>query len=110
MNQEKREVIYKGRNNTIDLQFVSNSTVADLSLVNKIELIDTAGYFSTINSIVYPTMFDWSDSPNLGIILFSLGQLPNLIAGKYHTFKVYLYDDANTDGVYWGTFQTVVKE
>ena len=102
-----REVIYKDRDNSIDLQLSSDSGVADFSGVTKVELIDTTGGLTTISSVDNSEYFDITTGD--GILKLSLGKVANLVEGKTHKFDVVLYDAANINGVNWGYFKTTVK-
>ena len=102
-----REVIYKDRDNSIDLQLSSDSGVADFSGVTKVELVDTFGGLATISSVANSSYFDTTTGD--GILKLSLGGVDNLVAGKVHRFDVILYDASNTNGVNWGFFQASVK-
>lgn len=100
------EVIYKGRDNTIDLQLSSDSGIADLSGVTKIELVDSFGRTATISSADHSDWFDTTEGG--GILKISLG-MADLSIGKSYTFEIILYDTDNTNGINWGQFMAVVR-
>lgn len=100
------EVVYKGRDNTIDLQLSSDSGVADLSGVTKIELVDAFGRTGTISSIEHSEYFDMSEGD--GVLKLSLG-MADLAIGKSYNFEIILYDSDNENGVNWGQFMAMVK-
>ena len=102
-----KEVIYKGRDNSIDLQLSSDSGVADFSGVTKIELVTPLGDLATISSIDHPEYFDSTSGD--GILKLSLGLVDGLVVRKSHQFDIILYDADNVHGVNWGTFQAIVK-
>lgn len=101
------EVIYKGRDNTIDLQLSSDSGAADFTGVTKIELVDSIGGLAAISSELHPEYFDITTGD--GIIKLSLGIVDGLLVGKAHKFSIVLYDSDNENGVNWGEFTVVVK-
>jgi len=101
-----REIIYKDRDNKIDLQLSSSSGVADLSGATKIELVSTAGTLGTVSSTDHSTSFDWSGGN--GVLVLSLGCLP-VVVGSSYQFDVIVYDDVNENGINWGSFQVWIK-
>ena len=102
-----REVIYKGRDNSIDLQLSSDSGVADFTGVTKIELVSSPGDLATISSTDHPEYFDTTSGD--GVLKMFLGQVENLIVGKNHQFDIILYDADNIHGINWGAFQAITK-
>jgi len=99
-----KEVIYKNRDNTIDLQLSSDSGVADFSGVTKVELIDES--LGIISSDTKSSYFDWAAGG--GVLKLSLGMMDGLVVGSSCRFSIILYDDDNTHGVNWGKFIAVV--
>jgi hypothetical protein len=109
-----REVIYKGRDNTIDLQLSSDEGVADLSGVTKVELVDTFGSLGTISSDDFPSAFDWSSGD--GVLVLSIADaetitdgVSNMVVNSTHRFNVIVYDSENTNGVDWGFFTAYIR-
>jgi len=101
-----REVIYKDRDNAIDLQLSSDSGVADFTGVTKVELVDSLGGLETINSETNSSFFNMTTGN--GILKLSLGMMDGLVVGSSCRFSIILYDDDNTHGVNWGKFIAVV--
>ena len=99
-----KEVIYKNRDNTIDLQLSSDSGVADFSGVTKVELSDES--LGIISSDTNSSYFDWAAGG--GVLKLSLGMMDGLVVGSSCRFSIILYDDDNTHGVNWGKFIAVV--
>lgn len=74
-----QEIIYKDRNNTIDLQLLTNNIIPNLSVITGISLIDTVGDLGTVSSIEFPEAFDWSEGN--GVLKLSLGGVETITVG-----------------------------
>jgi hypothetical protein len=97
MDQIKREVVYLGRDNTVDLQLLANDVPIDLDAVTKYELRDCLCNW-TIDSTVSPTAFDASNGN--GELNLNLGD-EEIPAGDQSAWLI-LYDPAHADGIVWG--------
>lgn len=91
-----REIIYKGRNNTIDVILTSNGVAQSLSSVTHMELV-VAGV--TYSSSSTPAYFDWS-GPTTGYVSISLGQ--SGVTPQSAMGKLIIYDTSHTNGILWG--------
>ena len=99
------EVVYLGRDNSIDLLFMVDGNVADISGAERvtIEFGDV-----TVDSDTSPDAFDWSDGED-GILYLTLGE-ESIPVGSYNALIV-IYDTIFTDGVVWDDFRCrVVQE
>jgi len=92
-----REIIYRGRNNSIDLLLKSDGSAHDLSGVTHAEV--TFGSGVTLNSGASPWFFSGVTSTT-GQLVLKFGTA-GLTAGIYDS-KVIIYDTSNTSGVMWG--------
>lgn len=97
-----KEVVYKGRDNVIDLQLASDSGVADLSGVTDVELVDPYNSISTISITNNPGCFDLTTGN--GIIKLSLGLISSLVSKTSYELQMIVYDANNEHGVNWGSF------
>lgn len=99
------ETVYLGRDNALDLLFVENGDVVDISNTIRItiEFDDTV-----IDSDTRPDAFDWSDGED-GKLYLTLGD-ENIPIGSYNALIV-IYDSIYTDGMVWDDFRCrVVQE
>lgn len=98
------EVVYLGRDNTIDLLFMVDGIVSDISGAERvtIEFGD-----ATIDSDTSPDAFDWSDGEG-GILYLTLGD-ESIPTGSYDAF-VTIYDSENVNGWVWNSFKCRVVE
>ena len=97
-----REIIYLGRDNTIDLvlksyQGSSGVTVYNLSGVTEVKV--TFGSGVTVSSKTSPTLFSGVTS-TVGALTLKFGTA-NLTTGKYNS-EVIVYDSTNPNGIVWG--------
>ena len=97
----QREVVYLGRDNTIDLLLKSDGSVYDLSSATTIEIIFSG---STVNSDNVPGWFDWtSGSLTTGQVNIRLGDAgASIAAGTVYKAELIIYNSSNTSGIYWG--------
>ena len=97
MDSAQREVVYLGRDNSVDLQLLATGTPVDLSAVTKFELRDTlCGW--TVSSDTSPGVFDISKGN--GVLVLNLGD-EEIPPGDQSAWLI-LYDGAHDDGVVWG--------
>lgn len=102
------EIIWKGRDNSIDLLIKADGEIVtglDVT-VTKIELKYKDIYYSSTDS---PTSFDWASRGADGVIILKLGLL-SLPAGKDKKAELIIYDAVNTNGIVWGQFVLTVTE
>ena len=97
MDTGQREVVYLGRDNTVDLQLLALGAPIDLSAVTKFELKDTLCNW-TINSTDSASAFDISKGD--GILELNLGD-EDIPQGEQSAWLI-LYDALHDDGVVWG--------
>ncbi len=112
------EVIYTGRQNTIDfglaLNNVSFSAPTPLNVTNKIRLLvsDRAGVKTTFDSVNNPTMFSVAKrrmvlGKTVNLVTLTLG-FAGLAEGPYN-MTLTVYDPTFTSGVVVGEFQAEVR-
>ena len=98
MDNTQREVVYLGRDNSVDLQLLASGTPIDLSAVTKFELKDTLCGWDTIDSSTSPGAFDITKGN--GILVLNLGD-EGISPGDQSAWLI-LYDGAHDDGIVWG--------
>lgn len=98
------EVLYNGRDNSIDLLLKVDGEAYDLSDVTKAEL-DVEG--TVINSNGSPNAFDW-DTDTTGKIILTLGG--EGLSEGFYTAELILYAPTFTNGVSWGFFKLRVYD
>lgn len=97
MYNVEREVVYLGRDNTVDLQLLAQRVPIDLSAVTRFELRDSLCNWN-IDSVTSPAVFDVSRGD--GILVLNLGS--ELIPAGDQSAWLILYDALHTDGTVWG--------
>ena len=97
------ETIHLTHDNSIDLSFVIDGVVADLSNTTRmtVEFGD-----DIVDSDTSPDAFDWSDAED-GKMYLSFGD-ESIDVGSYNAL-VAIYDAVNVDGVVWGSFRCRVE-
>ena len=98
-----REILWLGRDNTIDVQLKADGAAQDLSGATHMALVFSG---STISSVGRSTWFDWT-SGSTGVIKFKLGGA-TISAGIYDA-ELIVYDTTNENGIHWGTIPIIVK-
>jgi len=98
-----REVVYLGRDNSIDVILKADGTAQPLSSVTHMELVVSGVTFSSVT----PDYFDWSGSTT-GFVSITLGQSSVLTPGSYDS-ELIVYDTSNTSGIYWGEIPIRIK-
>lgn len=98
------ETVHLGRDNSIDLLFMIDGNVSDISGSERvtIEFGD-----ATIDSDTSSDAFDWSDGED-GILYLTLGE-ESIPVGYYDAF-VTIYDAENVNGWVWDSFKCRVVE
>ena len=96
------ETIHLGHDNSIDLSFVIDGVVADLSNITRItiEFGD-----DTVDSDTSSSAFNWTEGD--GKMYLSFGD-ESIDVGSYNAL-VTIYDAVNDDGVVWGSFRCRVE-
>lgn len=102
------EVVYLGRDNSIDLLLKTDGEVQSLSSITSMKLIFVNG--STITSTnLDDDPIRWGKSGYIeGEVRLFLGE-EDLAAGKYNT-ELVLYDPSNLNGVSWGDLKIIIRE
>jgi len=96
-----REIIYFGRDNSIDLRLKASGVSQNLTNTTKIQVIFGSGV--TIDSSVSPTLFSGTTS-TVGALSLKFGSLSDrLTSGTVYNAEILVYDDSNTNGINWGT-------
>lgn len=111
-----RETVHLGRDNEITLALAQGDTVLSASGVTRCLLVCKRPGLSDIriDSQALPALFDLNDSAPVngratGILVLKLGGSLTLVPALYDV-DVYLYDAHNNDGVFWDTFEMLVKD
>jgi len=99
-----KEIVYIGRDNSIDLQLISDGVAVDLAGVTKMHLKAADGAF-LVDSAVTPQCFDWTAGD--GTVIISLGDQD--IPPLSYTCYLIVFDVVNTDGVVWDTVKITFK-
>ncbi len=102
-----REIAYKGRDNTIELQLLEDGAAVDLaSSVTRMVLKLDGPVSASVDSDNAAGVFDWSAGN--GKLTISLGG-QSLTAGEYSAGLV-IYDPSNTNGLVWDVFDLTVED
>jgi hypothetical protein len=101
------ETIYLNRENKFDLLLKIDGEVANLSDLNKVEILFQENYYDSDN---FPSAFDYATRATAGIITFDLMSIASFEAGQDRKTELIVYDNTNPDGHVWGTFDLIVKE
>jgi hypothetical protein len=103
----KTEIVYLGRDNTIDLLLKADDVAVDLSSVTKI----TASFGSVLVSSTDSAAgaIKWSGAGfDTGEIRIDVGAETIPVKTKY-SVPIVVYDAVNTNGVHWGEVPVQVK-
>jgi hypothetical protein len=93
----KTEVVYNGRDNTVDLVFKEDGESINHGLLTRIVLrLVNGSTVTTIDSNDSPEAFDWTG----GKVVMSLGSL-GVTPNTTYDGTFILYDNANTNGIVW---------
>ena len=98
-----KEILYVGRDNTIDVILKADGSAVNLSGTTHVSLVFSG---STISSVGRTTWFDWT-SGTTGEIKFKLGGT-TIAAGAYDA-ELITFDLTNTRGISWGIIPVLVK-
>ena len=93
--------IYKGTDNTIDLELRSNGAVQDISGTTRMVLKFADNI--EIDSRTYRAAFDWSSYGSVGHLVLRLGTLDPIkrMLPALYTVQMTLYDLTYTNGLRW---------
>ena len=103
------EILYKSRDNEIDLELRANGIAVDISGTSKVEI--EVGDL-VLNSAKYPASFDWTTngaSGQLTLDIARLNEIINLRASAYKT-KVTIFDATYPNGLVWDHFMLKLRE
>jgi hypothetical protein len=101
------ETIYVDRENKFDLLLKLDGSAANLTDINKVEILFQESYYDSDN---FPDAFDYATQATGGIITFDLASIASFEGGRDKKTELILYDNTNPDGIVWGTFDLIVKE
>lgn len=104
-----RETVYLGRNNTIELQLLEDSTALTTAQMQAITRMDLIYNGVTISSQENPSAFDWSTREDEAVVIISLGGL-EISIGMDLAADLIVYDAQNTDGIVWASFNLKVVQ
>lgn len=100
------EIVYDGRDNTIDLLLKNDGTAQDLSSVTKIVLKVGSVTITDEDDDAWP--IKWAGLGTTGKIQMKLGD-QGLTVGNTYPATLITYDAINTNGIVWGSFDITVK-
>ena len=98
-----REVVYVGRDNTINLLLKADGSAEDLSGVTHMALVFSG---VTVSSVGRTSWFDWS-SGTTGQLILKLGGT-TVTPGAYEA-ELLVYDLTHTSGIMWGKVTVKVE-
>jgi len=99
-----REIVYLGRDNTVDLLLKEDGSAKDLSAVTRMIVKQDDGDWE-VDYDTYNNAFDW-DTGTTGKVILDLAAAlatEGVAAGEY-VVRLVVYDPTNTDGLVWGRF------
>ena len=99
-----REIVYLGRNNTIDLLLKADGSAQDLSAVTRMIVKQNDGDWE-IDYDDYNNAFNWNTGITGKVILDMAAALAaeTVAAGEY-IVRLIVYDPTNIDGIIWDLF------
>ncbi len=98
-----REVVYLGRDNSMDFILKADGVAQSLSSVTRMELVISGVTYSSVTA----GYFDWSGATT-GFVAITLGQSSVLSPGTYDA-ELILYDASNDNGIFWGKIPLKVE-
>lgn len=102
-----REVIYLGRDNTIDLILKEDDVAVDLSSVSRMVLI-TPSFTVDSDTVGFGSGKAFDCTEGSGKVILKLGSATGVIAGTLRGI-LYVYDPANTNGIRWGEIKLIIQ-
>jgi len=106
-----RQILWIGRNNSLDFLLKEDGTAIDLAAVTKMELeFDSAHVVTDSTPGSYP--IKWEFTPEVtGKVSLQLGNDENVPTEleKYYKAELILYDPTNEEGVTWGEIPLFTK-
>jgi len=103
-----REVVYKDRDNAIDLLLKADGSAKDISGTTKVWLELNTGSIIKSEEEAAGT-FDWATDGANGKLKLKLGSVTALVAGSTYEVELILFDIGNTNGIDWGKFSIEVE-
>ena len=100
-----REVIWIGKDNTIDLLLKAGGVTQNRTSVTDVKIVFSG---MTISSSVSPLLFSGVTDSSGATLTLKLGKVGGLVAGTFDA-KLILYDSTNDSGIVWGEIPLVVK-
>ena len=96
------EIVYKNRDNTIQLSLTTNGTAITHTSIRKCQVKVKN---TVIDSSINPSYFDFTNADRLILKLGDAG----LTAGQY-TAKLYIFDSTSVEGLFWKEFSLTVAD
>jgi len=102
-----REVVWLGRDNTVDLILKADGSAHDLSSATTIEVVFSG---VTLSSTTNSSWFDWtSEGLTTGEVNLKLGSAGSSISPGTYDAELIVYDSDYTNGIMWGEVPIIVK-
>jgi len=110
-----KKTVYKDRENAFSLQLKKTDengvltvlTSAEMDAITKIEILFKETYYSSED---YATSFDWTTYKATGVVVFKLGLITTIPAGRDKQSELIIYDAANPEGIIWKLLDIKVEE
>lgn len=99
--------VYLDRDNEISLILESGGTAADLTAVNKIELIIGGRTISCTGGT--SGAITWGSTYDAGEVRLHLGSVSSLLTTGVYRVPIIVYDPVHPGGIYWGRIQLDVR-
>lgn len=100
------EIVYDGKDNSIDILLKMDGVAQDLSSVTKVVLKVGSVTITDESPTAWP--IKWSGLGVTGKVQMKLGD-QGITAGNVYPATLTTYDPVNTNGIVWGTFDLNVK-
>ena len=105
-----REIVYKARDNTIDLLLKADGSAVNLIPVTKMWLdLNNDTIIKSEDGELPEGVFDWDSEGANGVLKLKLGGLTALTSGQTYEIDLIVFDASNTDGINWGKFSIEVE-
>ncbi len=102
------EIVYLGRDNSIDLELLSNGDPADLSSITRMDL--QVGEITISSDDPSSGPIRWAQPGYAtGEVRLSLGDSALTPMASVQTGTLVVFDAANPDGIVWGEIRLLVK-
>lgn len=103
-----REIVYKNRDNSIDLLLLADGAAVDISASTKMWL-DLGNSTIVKSDEVAAGTFDWASEGASGKLKLKLGALTQFTAGLTYEADLIVFDAVNINGINWGKFSIEVE-